>query len=55
MGAESSLPMGEDATADENAMDMGFLGSLEPTAGDFMSDLPLQPLGSSGRSYRREH
>jgi len=47
--------MEEDATADENAMDMGFLGSLEPKAEDFMSDLLLQQLGSSGRSYRREH
>ena len=37
--------MEEDATADENAMDMGFLGSLEPTAEDFMSDLLLQQLG----------
>ena len=35
-------------------MDVGFLGSLEPTAGDTVSELLLQQLGSSGSSYRRE-
>ena len=35
-------------------MNMGLLGSLEPTAEDFVSDLLLQQLGSSGRRYRRE-
>ena len=40
---------------DGNAMDMGSLGNLEPTADDFVSDLFLQQLGSSGRSCRREH
>ena len=34
--------------------DMGFIGCLEPTVDDFLSDLLLQQLGSSGGSYRRE-
>ena len=47
----------EDMQADEATgdTDMGSLGILEPTPEDFMSDLLLQQLGSSGRSYRREH
>jgi hypothetical protein len=44
----------EEHTAD-TAMDTGFIGILEPSAEDFMSDLLLQQLGSSGRSYMREH
>ena len=35
-------------------MDMGFLGSLEPSANDVISELLLQQLGSCGRSYQRE-
>ena len=40
--------------ANENDMDMGFLGSLEPSVNDVISDLLLQQLGSCGKSYQRE-
>ena len=53
--ASEAMETDERQANDENAMDMGLLGSLEPSADDFMSDLLLQQLGSSGRSYRREH
>ena len=33
---------------------MGYIGSLEPQAGDFASELILMSLGSSGRRYARE-
>ena len=33
---------------------MGFIGSLEPSAEDYASEILLQQLGSFGRSYRRE-
>ena len=33
---------------------MGFIGSLEPSAGDYASELLLQQPGGFGRSYRRE-
>ncbi len=36
------------------AMDMGFIGSLEPETNDLVSGLLLQQLGSTGRSYKRE-
>ena len=42
-------------TEEDTAMDTGFIGILEPSAEDFMSDLLLQHLGSSGRSYLREN
>ena len=42
---------GMDVDHDEN---MGFIGSLEPPAGDYAIELLLQQLGSFGRSYRRE-
>ena len=35
-------------------MGMGFIGSLEPSPDDFIGQLLLQQLGSSGRSFRRE-
>jgi hypothetical protein len=35
--------------------DMGFLGILEPSADDFISEILLQQLGSSGRSFKREN
>ncbi len=52
----------EAAESNENAegMDvdnedaMGFIGSLEPSADDCISELLLQQLGSYGRRYRRE-
>ena len=37
-----------------NDMAMGFIGSLEPTADDVISEMILMALGSSGKSYRRE-
>ena len=42
--------------ADEQSADieMGFIGSLNPTFEDDISDLLLQQLGSSNRGYRRE-
>ena len=33
---------------------VGFIGSLEPSADDFISEILLQQLGSCGRSYKRE-
>jgi hypothetical protein len=47
--------MSEDGGETCNAMDFGFLGSLEPTVDDAISDLMIQQLGSSGRSYKREN
>ena len=46
----------EDNGHDEpgDAVDMGFIGSLEPDTSDFASELLLQQLGSSTRSYARE-
>ena len=35
-------------------MDTGYIGSLEPGPEDVASELLLQQLGSTGRSYRRE-
>ena len=40
-----------DGSADQ---DMGFLGILEPSVDDFVSDILLQQLGSSGRTFKRE-
>ena len=51
--AGDAMEMDERQANEDDAMDMGSLGSLEPTAEDFMSDVPLQQLGSSGRTYRR--
>ena len=54
---DGAADMGTDEKqeANENGMDMGFLGILEPTPEDSVSGLLLQQLGLSGRSYRREH
>ncbi len=41
--------------ANDDAMDMGLIGAMGPSADDFIGDLLLQQLGSSGRSYKREH
>ncbi len=49
MGDSADVP-DEPATA----MDMGFIGSLEPEPFDVVSELLLQQLGSTGNSYRRE-
>ena len=43
----------EDAT-NEDAMDTGLIGIMEPSADDFIGELLLQQLGPSGRSYKRE-
>ena len=43
----------DDAVSDgdmEVDADMGYNGSLEPGVGDFVSEIPLQQLGSHGRS-----
>ena len=47
---ESADVQDEPATA----MDLGFIGSLEPEPFDVVSELLLQQLGSTGNSYRRE-
>ena len=45
--------MGNDV--DENGdINMNFIGNLEPQVDDFVSDMLLQQIGSSSRSYRRE-
>ena len=45
-------------TAEQNDgntdQDMGFLGIVEPSVDDFVGDILLQQLGSSGRSFKRE-
>jgi hypothetical protein len=38
----------------DNDDSMGFIGSLEPSAEDFVSEILLQQLGSFSRSYKRE-
>ena len=44
-----------DIEADDNGdVNMSFLGSLEPHVDDFVSDMLLQQIGSSGRGHRRE-
>ncbi len=45
---------GDGGDAVNGDIDMGFLGSLEPEVGDTVSELLLQQLGSTGRSYKRE-
>ncbi len=45
----------EDAAADEQGDQvMGFIGSLQPSIDDEISNIMLQQLGCSGRSYKRE-
>ena len=53
-GVEYDQQMEELFAPDDDAMSMGFLGSLQPSAGDEVSRLLLQELGSVGRSYKRE-
>ena len=47
---------GRDAEEEDepDQMDTGYIGSLEPGPEDVASELLLQQLGSTGRSYRRE-
>ena len=45
--------MDDDAGEPEQDIDMGLIGSLEPSRDDFVSELHLDQLGSS-RSYKRE-
>ena len=58
--AETQNPSDVDAQMDEseqdatNDMDMGHVGSLEPEFGDFVSEMLLASLASSGRRYGRE-
>ena len=42
-----------DQEIDEQDIDMGFIGSLEPSRDDFVSELLMEQLGSS-RSFKRE-
>ena len=45
----------DDETMDvDNDDSMGFIGSLDPSAEGYVSELLLQQLGSYGRSYTRE-
>ena len=46
--------MSDDGAEPGHDMDVGFIGSLEPSAGDQISELLLQQLGPCGKSYRRE-
>ena len=46
--------MEHDGEGNGNDVNMGFIGSLEPAADDFVSGMLLQQIGSSGRGYRRE-
>ena len=41
-------------TANDNDIDMGFIGSLEPEVDDFVAQMMLQQLGAMGRNYKRE-
>ena len=43
-----------DVPDDDGPMSIGFLGSLQPSAGDEVSRLMLQALWSVGRGYKRE-
>ena len=49
------MEIDEKKEANEHAMDMGFFGIPEPSPEDFVSGVFLLQIGSSGRSYRREH
>ena len=46
----------DDALGDPQAadMDVGFLGSIEPEAGDVVAGMLLEHLGAVGRSFKRE-
>ncbi len=44
----------EEEEEQPTAMDMGFIGSLEPSIDDVASQILLQQLGSTGRAYRRD-
>ena len=44
----------DDAEQQDGDADMGLIGVLGPSADDVISEILLQQLGSSGRSYRRE-
>ena len=46
--------MNEETQSNPDDEMIGSLGSLEPSVDDFVSDLLLQQLGSSGRKYKRE-
>ena len=46
--------MSDDGSEPGHEMDVGFIGSLEPSASDQISELLLQQLGSCGRGYQRE-
>ena len=54
MQIEPSLDELFDQAGDDDAMSVGFPGSLQPSAGDEVSRLMLQELGSVGRGYKRE-
>ena len=54
MQVEPSIEELFDVPGDDDAMSVGFLGSLQPSAGDEVSRLMLQELGSVGRGYKRE-
>ena len=45
---------GQEIEIDDDPMTVSFLGSLQPSAGDEVSRLMLQELGSVSRSYKRE-
>ena len=49
---ETDGQMGEQDDAGD--MDMGHVGSLEPAFDDFVSEMLLMSLASSGRKYGRE-
>ena len=45
---------GQEIEIEDDPMTVSFLGSLQPSAGDEVSRLMLQELGSVSRSYKRE-
>ncbi len=45
-------PMGGGEESED--VNMGYIGCLEPSAEDYVSEILLQQLGSSGRSFKRE-
>ena len=46
--------MDHEASEDAQDMEVGHVGSLEPDFGDFVSEMLLASLASSGRKYGRE-
>ena len=51
---DNNMEGAEDEQTQPTAMEMGFLGCLEPSPCDVASEMLLMQLGGTGNSYKRE-